>query len=209
MFSGIIEEKGMIVGKKISGQVATVSIRGEKIFEDLSPGDSISVDGVCLTVEKIHFPVFSVTVSSETMRLTTLGSILPGTQVNLERALKYGDRVGGHLLSGHIDFKTKISGKTDAGKSTVLKIKIPPDYRKFFVPKCSVGIDGISLTVADIKGDEILIWLIPYTIENTTMSNKKTGDYVNVEIDIVVKSIIERNVVSGERHDKINKEAIF
>lgn len=209
MFSGIIEEIGTIVEKKV-GVIDRIGISCHYIFDDLSEGDSISVDGVCLTVEEIKKPVFYVSLSEETKRLTTLGKILQGVKVNLERALKYGDRVGGHLLSGHIDFISRISYKKTDSQTSLVRIEIPDFSMKYFVPKCSVGVDGISLTVAEILNNEIVIWLIPYTIENTTMKNKKTGDKVNIEIDIMLKTAVENiKNFSKRSYEKINKEAIF
>ncbi len=209
MFSGIIEEIGTIVERK-DATVTRIGIRTSRIFDDLSEGDSISVDGVCLTVEEIKKPVFYACLSEETKRLTTLGKAANGTKVNLERSLKYGDRIGGHFLSGHIDFVSKISYKKTEGKTTLIRIRIPASSLRYFVPKCSVGVDGISLTVAEILNNEIVIWLIPYTISNTTIKDKHTGDNVNIEIDMLMKATVEniRNL-SVRRYEKINKEAIF
>ncbi|HOK79477.1 MAG TPA: riboflavin synthase [bacterium] len=207
MFSGIIEEKGIVVEKKPIGQTSIIGISAVKVFDDLQQGDSISVDGVCLTVEKITQHIFYATISYETMKLTTLGQIRIGTRVNLERALKYGDRVGGHFLLGHIDFTGTLSGKKDEKDHYVIRIQVPAPFIKYFVRKCSVGIDGISLTVADITGNQIIVWLIPYTVENTTIGEKRVGDRVNVETDVIVKSAIEGRTYR-EKHE-INKEAIF
>lgn len=209
MFSGIIEEIGKIVGKRDRGLSTAVEIKSEKIFESLAAGDSISVDGVCLTVEDIKSKVFCATLSQETLRLTTLGEKKIGDMVNLERSLQFGTRVGGHFLSGHIDFKAKIVSIKNENYTRVIQIKIPDEYLRYFVKKGSVGIDGISLTIADIQNDSIVIWLIPFTIENTTLKYKKTNDYVNVEIDMVVKTLVEAKTNGTKRYEKINKEAIF
>ncbi|MGB9642703.1 MAG: riboflavin synthase, partial [Candidatus Ratteibacteria bacterium] len=130
-----------------------------------------------------------------------------GARVNLERALKYGDRVGGHFLSGHIDFTGTLSEKKVEKDHYVIRIQIPASFIKYFVRKCSVGIDGISLTVADIAGNQIIVWLIPYTVENTTIRDKRVGDKVNVETDIIVKSAMEDRTYR-EKYE-ISKEAIF
>ena len=210
MFTGIIEEIGTIVGKN-EGIITGLIIEAGGIFDDLSTGDSISVDGVCLTVEKIKKPVFYASLSEETRRLTTLGKAMKGTKVNLERSLKYGDRIGGHFLSGHIDFVSRISYKKTDRETSLVRIKIPDSSMKYFVPKCSVGVDGISLTVAEVLNNEIAIWLIPYTITNTTMKDKTAGDEVNIEIDIMIKATVEniRNFSARRYDEKINKEAIF
>lgn len=209
MFTGIIEEIGKIVEKKDKGLSKTVEIKGAKIFESLAVGDSVSVDGVCLTVEDIKSEVFCATLSQETLRLTTLGDKKIGDWVNLERALKFGERLGGHLLSGHIDFKARIISIKDEKDTRIIQIKIPAGHLKYFVKKGSVGIDGISLTIADIINDNIVIWLIPFTIENTTLKYKKTNDFVNVEIDMVVKTLVETKINGLKKYEKINKEAIF
>ncbi len=209
MFSGIIEETGTVVEKRDKGNMVVLGIRADKVFDDLSAGDSISVDGVCLTIENIKFPVFYVSLSPETIRLTTLGNVKPKTSVNLERAVKYGSRIGGHLLSGHIDFKTRITSIRRQGDSFVIVIKIPAGYSDYFVKKGSIGVDGISLTVADLSKEHISIWLIPHTIKNTTMKNKKNGEEVNVEIDMMVKTLIEKEINIKGKHAKISKEAIF
>ncbi|MGC9065103.1 MAG: riboflavin synthase [Candidatus Ratteibacteria bacterium] len=207
MFSGIVEETGVVIEKKPLGQSSVIGISAIKVFDDLQQGDSISVDGVCLTVEKITQRIFYATISYETMKLTTLGHIRTGARVNLERALKYGGRVGGHFLSGHIDFTGTLSEKKVEKDHCVIRIQIPASFIKYFVRKCSVGIDGISLTVADIAGNQIIVWLIPYTVENTTIRDKRVGDKVNVETDIIVKSAMEDRTYR-EKYE-ISKEAIF
>lgn len=190
MFTGIIEEIGKIKEKRCKENGYKIKIEGEKIFDDLKNGDSISVNGVCLTVEEIYGKTFSVSISPQTIKETNLGNIKIGDYVNLERALKIGDRIGGHFLTGHIDFKTKIYSLNKIGNFFVLKIKIPDEYKTYIVKRGSIAIDGISLTIAEKKENEIKIFLIPYTIENTNLKYKKSGDYVNVEIDIFTKYLI-------------------
>jgi len=187
MFTGIIEEVGKIKEKRYKGNGCKIIVEGEKIFEDLKVGDSISVNGVCLTVEEIENKNFSVSLSFHTLKNTNLGDIKIGEYVNLERALKIGDRIGGHFLTGHIDFKTKIYSFKRNGEFYLMKILIPEEYKKFIVKKGSIGIDGISLTIAETFENGIIIYLIPFTIENTNLKYKKQGDFVNVEIDIFAK----------------------
>ncbi|MCX7705032.1 MAG: riboflavin synthase [bacterium] len=209
MFTGIIEEIGTVIERKDRSTTISVGIIASKIFDDLKVGDSISVDGVCLTVEDINRNVFYASLSPETLRLTTLGKIRYGISVNLERAAKYGTRIGGHLLTGHIDFKTRITSKRKQGENSIILVKIPSQYKIYFVKKGSVGIDGISLTIADIINDNIAIWLIPHTIKNTTMRDKKIGDEVNVEIDMIAKVLVETNINLRKKNGKISKEAIM
>ena len=187
MFTGIIEEIGKIKEKRYKGSGCKIIVEGEKIFEDLKIGDSISVNGVCLTVEEIENKNFSVSLSFHTLKNTNLGDIKIGEYVNLERALKIGDRIGGHFLTGHIDFKTKIYSFKKDGEFYLMKILIPEEYKKFIVKKGSIGIDGISLTIAETFENGIIIYLIPFTIKNTNLKYKKQGDFVNVEIDIFAK----------------------
>lgn len=187
MFTGIVEETGRIKEKKSKGNGFEITIEGNKIFDDLKIGDSISVNGVCLTVEKINKNNFSVSISSQTKNQTNLGDVKTGEYVNLERALKIGDRIGGHFLTGHIDFKTKITYFKKEGEFYLMKIKIPEEYRKYIVKKGSIAVDGISLTIAEFDESEVLFYLIPFTIENTNLKYRKTGEFVNVEIDIFAK----------------------
>lgn len=187
MFTGIIEETGKIKEKIYKGNGYKIKIEADKIFDDLKEGDSISVNGVCLTVEEINGKSFSVSISPQTINKTNLGDIKTGEYVNLERSLKIGDRVGGHFVTGHIDFKTKISSLIKKGDFFIMKVKIPDEYEKYIVKTGSIAIDGISLTVAGKNENEITIYLIPYTIEKTNLKYKRVGDYVNVEIDIFSK----------------------
>ncbi|MCM8785237.1 MAG: riboflavin synthase [Candidatus Omnitrophica bacterium] len=191
MFTGIIEEVGKIKEKKSKGTGFEILIEANKVFEDLKIGDSISVNGICLTIERIDNKTFSVSVSSQTKNQTNLGEIKVGEYVNLERSLKLGDRIGGHFLTGHIDFKTKIKTLRRESEFFVMKIEIPAKFRKYVVKRGSIGIDGISLTIAEIENTDVLIYLIPYTIENTNLKYRKTGDFVNIEIDIFAKYLLK------------------
>jgi riboflavin synthase len=146
---------------------------------------------VCLTVERIEGDSFYVSISLQTKNETNLGEIKVGEYVNLERALKIGDRIGGHFLTGHIDFKTKISSLKREGEFYSLKIKIPEEYRKYMIKRGSISVDGVSLTIAEVFRDEILIYLIPFTIENTNLRFKKIGSFVNIEIDIFAKYLVK------------------
>ncbi|MCM8821495.1 MAG: riboflavin synthase [Candidatus Omnitrophica bacterium] len=209
MFAGIIEEIGTVVDVRKKGNSVLLGIKAKKVFDDLSVGDSISVDGVCLTVKTIKRPVFYTDLSPETLKTTTLGNVRNQAYVNLERALKYGTRIGGHLLSGHIDFKTTIISRKNQGNNSIILVRIPIEYSCYFIKKGSVGIDGISLTVADLTGENIAIWLIPYTIDNTTMKNKKTGDQINIEVDMLAKIATGTECNARRTYGKVSKESIF
>jgi len=189
MFTGIIEEIGVIKGKRSKGNGFEIIVGGNKVFDDLKVGDSIAVNGVCLTVEKIEGENFYVSISLQTKRETNLGEIKIGEYVNLERALKIGDRIGGHFITGHIDFKTPLKYFYKQSHSGVMGFSIPQPFQKYVVNRGSIGVDGISLTVAEIKGSEVKIFVIPYTLENTNLRYRKSGDILNIEVDITAKQI--------------------
>ena len=191
MFSGIIEEIGKIQRKKFSRGILQLEIQSlTKTQEKLKEGESIAVNGVCLTVEKIsRDKIFTASLSQQTREETNLGKIKVGETVNLERALQLGERIGGHLLSGHIDCRGTLLALIAKGDSTVLKIKIPEEFQKYVVRKGSIGVDGISLTVSEIKNKVVSIWLIPYTLKNTNLEKKRTGELLNIEVDMLAKYV--------------------
>jgi len=190
MFSGIIEEAGRIRGKAVRAGIWTVEIEAQKILEGTKKGDSISVNGACLTVEKLTGGTFSASLSRQTMEETSLGSAGTGAFVNLERALKMGDRIGGHLLTGHIDFKTPLKSFYKKGRdSVIMGFNVPPAFRKYVVQRGSIGVDGLSLTVAELKNGDVRIFLIPHTMENTNLKYRKTGDILNIEVDMTAKQV--------------------
>jgi len=190
MFSGIIEEAGKIKSKSVRAGIWTVEIEAQKILDGTKKGDSISVNGVCLTVEKSTGKTFSASLSRQTMEEPSFSSIKTGTFVNLERALKMGDRIGGHLLTGHIDFKTILGTFYKEGRDSVIMVfTVPPAFRKYVVQRGSIGVDGISLTVAELRGGEVKVFLIPHTMENTNLKYRKTGDMLNIEVDMTAKHV--------------------
>jgi riboflavin synthase len=190
MFSGIIEEAGRIKSKSVRAGIWTVEIEAQKILDGTKKGDSISVNGVCLTVEKSTGKTFSASLSRQTMEETSFGSIKTGTFVNLERALKMGDRIGGHLLTGHIDFKTTLGTFYKEGRDSVIMVfTVPPAFRKYVVQRGSIGVDGLSLTVAELRDGEVKVFLIPHTMENTNLKYRKTGDMLNIEVDMTAKHV--------------------
>lgn len=196
MFTGIIEEKGKILSC-ISGNVSgSVKIAAKKIIEDAKTGDSIAVNGVCLTVTGFFEGGFTADVMNETLRCTTLGRLKNGDEVNLERALSPSARIGGHFVTGHVDAVGRITEWRKSGNAIISEIKSDEEITSSIVDKGSVAIDGISLTVVKVSSDKILLSLIPHTIQHTTLSNRKIGDYVNIETDIIgkyVKKMLSRN----------------
>ncbi len=193
MFTGLVEEIGRVLSLKKSFQSAVLKVGCQKITEDMKIGDSISVNGVCLTV--VSFGKDSVTfdVSGETLRRSNIGILKTNDFVNLERALRFSDRLGGHILQGHVDTTTKVVGIKREGTGFLFSFKLPPAYRHLIVEKGSIGIDGISLTIATLFADTFSVAVIPHTYENTTLKFRKPGDIVNLEFDIIGK-YVERMV---------------
>lgn len=189
MFTGIVEELGKI--KKIShgADSARLTIEGEKVLSDVKLGDSIAVNGICLTVVVFNDRFFDVDVMAETLRKTNLEELKPGDRVNLERALQVGDRLGGHIVSGHIDGVGVITRQQREDIAVITEIKAPVEVMKYVVKKGSVAIDGISLTVVDCTNEAFQVSLIPHTAKLTTLGFKKQGDRVNLESDIIGKYV--------------------
>jgi riboflavin synthase len=184
------------------GQEKRLSIELPPDLTEVQVGDSINVNGACLTVAKIKGQVVELDLSQETLERTVLGELKEGDLVNLERALKLADRLGGHIVTGHIDGIGVIVDKRKERDFFQLKLKIPESVSRYVVQKGSIAIDGISLTVNEFQGEEVQITLIPYTIEKTTLKDKKAGDRVNLESDIlgkyVEKLVGQRDKKSGQ-----------
>lgn len=188
MFTGIVEEIGTV--KKIArGQKAYLEIQADKIFSDIHIGDSIAVNGVCLTVTGFSGKIFTADVMNETFSRSSLGSLKTGSHVNLERAMSANGRFGGHIVSGHIDGTGKITNIKKDGNAVWYKISADENIIKYTVEKGSIAIDGISLTVARVERDNFSVSIIPHTSEKTILSEKKTGDTVNLENDIIGKYV--------------------
>lgn len=189
MFTGIIEEIGTVKELKQNGSDALIVVECKKVLEDTKIGDSIAIEGVCQTVIKIGSNSFSAQVSSETLKVTTFSKLKTGSKVNLERALTLSSRLGGHIVSGHVDGLGKIRNIQKLSDFYNIKIEVEKDLTKYIAKKGSITINGISLTVADIISNEVEIALIPHTFENTSLNSIKSGDYVNVETDVLAKYI--------------------
>ena len=200
MFTGIIEEIGSIKKIDRKGQGLQLMISCQEILEDMKIGDSISTNGVCLTVTSLGSNYYTTDVMPETVKLSTFSRMRTGESVNLERALALGDRFGGHMVSGHIDGTGEIIRKVKDSNATRLLIRCSEDMLRYTVIKGSITIDGISLTVASITNCEFEVSIIPQTKEDTTLLSKALGDYINIENDIVAKYI--------EKFTSTNKETI-
>lgn len=185
MFSGIIEEVGAVA--KRSGAELTVLAR--KVLEDVKLGDSMSIDGACMTVVEFDDSSFVVQVSPESFECTTLGDLKAGDAVNLERAMALGDRFGGHLVQGHVDGVGRVEGIEKQGEFMMWTFRAPPQVARYLIPKGSVAIDGISLTVVNPDADTFAVAIIPTTLQETKLHSKCVGDPVNMEADVFGKHI--------------------
>ncbi|DAC19496.1 MAG: riboflavin synthase [Euryarchaeota archaeon] len=190
MFTGIVQGKGEIVSIESGNEITTFQIRVPST-EGLQIGASVSIDGVCLTATAFTDDIVSFDVIPETLDKTTLGQLEEGHNVNVERSLRYGDEVGGHLLSGHIIGRGLVSKAERVGDGAQYSIIAPPDVRKYIASKGYVGIDGISLTIGDVSEDHFDLHLIPETLRLTTIGEKQIGDAVNLEIDSTTMMIVE------------------
>ena len=204
MFTGIIEELGKI-------QTITqnrITIQAKTILENTKLGDSIAVNGVCLTVTKINSDGFNADISPETMKITALGCLKNGSLVNLERAVQVGERLGGHIVSGHVDGLATCKYIKKEGDFYNIGIEIPKEISKYVVKKGSITIDGISLTVAYINNNMIEIAVIPHTFENTNLQILKIGDYVNIETDILAR-YVEKFLLTSDNNSGISMEFLM
>ena len=195
MFTGIVEELGTVVSWEDVGDAVRLTVHGPTVTEDAAPGDSIAVDGCCLTVAERGEGTFTADVMQESLTRTSLGGLRPGARVNLERALAAGARLGGHVVQGHVDATGTIRGRTPSEHWEVVTVGFPADLTRYLVEKGSVTVDGVSLTIVAVDDDEgtFTVSLIPETLARTTLGRKQMGDPVNLEVDILAK-YVERMV---------------
>jgi riboflavin synthase len=204
MFTGIIEELGKLKGITQGGKSAKVSVGAKTVTGDVKLGDSIAVNGVCLTVVEFDSSGFSADVMAETLRRSNLGELRPGDRVNLERALRPTDRLGGHVVSGHIDGVGKIESIVKEDIANVFTVSGPGEVVRYIIEKGSIAIDGISLTVVDHTDTSFRVSVIPHTAAETTLGFKRPGDKVNLEADVLAK-YIERLLPGGKGKPDITK----
>lgn len=197
MFTGIIEDLGTVESLKPTDQGVVISIHTSLPTSEITIGDSITVNGACLTVISKSAGRFAMDVSAETLRCTALGQLKSGSRVNLERCLTLGKLIGGHLVSGHVDGIGRIVSIKPEGDSRLFTFEVAPEQARYLVEKGSVAIDGTSLTVFSIKDCNFSIEVIPHTLRSTTLGSKQPGDSVNVENDMLVK-YVERILVARE-----------
>jgi len=189
MFTGIVEAVGKIADLARAGESVRLTIAAPGIAEDVRLGDSVAITGVCLTVTEIAPPHLSFDAVYETMRKTTLSTLLVGDPVNLERALPVGGRLGGHIVQGHVDGTGRVASIRPVGNSWFIYIDAAPDLMRYIVTKGSVALDGISLTVAESEDRTFAVSIIPHTWEHTNLQHKRAGDLVNIECDILGKYV--------------------
>lgn len=199
MFTGIIEELGKISKIMHKGSSNEVEISCRTIMDDVKKGDSIAVNGTCLTVTDFGATWFRADVSSETLARTSLKRAVPGAVVNLERAIAMGGRFGGHIVQGHVDGMAQLVKVSAEGGFYTLSLSMPQDLTKYVAEKGSIAVDGISLTVAQDLGWGITIAVIPHTYSNTNLYNLAPSDYVNIEVDVIAR--YTKKLLSGEKSD--------
>jgi riboflavin synthase len=190
MFTGIVEELGTVTYlTEAGGDSAVLAVRGPVVTSDARNGDSIAVNGVCLTVIDNVDGVFTADVMGETLRRSSLGVLKPGSPVNLERAATVGSRLGGHLVQGHVDGVARIIAREPADNWEVLRFSLPADLGRYVVEKGSITVDGVSLTVLAVDDESFSVGLIPTTLKLTVLGAKAVGDPVNLEVDVIAKYV--------------------
>jgi riboflavin synthase len=211
VFTGIVEELGEIMAVEELTDAARMTVHGPVVTSDARPGDSISVNGVCLTVVEATAGSFTVDVVAETLRRSSLDKAQVGDRVNLERAAALGQRLGGHIVQGHVDGTGVLRSRDGSG---LTRFGVPPELTRYIVAKGSITIDGASLTVVDVTDEEISIALIPTTLELTTLGVKRPGDLVNIEVDVLAKYVeklamphVTRRWGAGEGDNVSDEEA--
>lgn len=198
MFTGIVEELGKLLSLEMGSGSGTITIEAEKMLEDAGLGDSIAVNGACLTIRELGRGSFAADVMPETLRRTNLGNLKRGDIVNLERALSLSARLGGHLMLGHVDATGKVVSVRPEGTAVVYTMSAPEAVRRYILPQGSIGVDGISLTVTKLVGENFSVSLIPHTVEVTTLGHNGVGYEVNLEADVVGK-YVEKMIQGGLR----------
>ncbi len=211
MFTGIVEEVGTIHTIRPQGRTVTLSIAARDVLHNLKVDDSVCVNGVCLTAKSFSKRAFVVDVVEATLKKTSIGALRSGSKVNLERAMRLSDRLGGHLMQGHVDCAAPVVRAMSQAGNVLLSVRLPLDKMKYVISEGSIAIDGVSLTVAGRDASEITVALIPHTLMKTTLSERKIGDIVNIEVDMIgkyVESILASRKPEGVRDwtDNLRKE---
>ena len=189
MFTGIVEELGSVQAVTDLGDAARLSITGPTVTSDARPGDSIAVNGVCLTVVDIVDGAFTADVMLETLRRSSLGAVVPGSPVNLERAARVDSRLGGHIMQGHVAGVATVLAVDPTENWTTVSFALPAGLARYVVEKGSIAVDGVSLTVVHVDDESFSVSLIPTTLAHTTLGTRRPGDVVNIEVDVIAKYV--------------------
>ena len=206
MFTGIIEEMGTVARRDMSGAFQRLTLRASRVLDDLKIGDSVTINGACQTAVEIgpdHFVVESV---EETLRLTTLGELRTGDRVNLERAMRLGDRLGGHLVSGHVEGVGGVLRREEHPHNVIFTIGLPSELARYVAPKGSIAVDGISLTVVTVSDGAFTVSVIPHTLSHTALGDRRLGDRVNLETDMIAKYVERLFERSSEPASQLSEE---
>ena len=191
MFTGLVELTGKVLSLESRGESARLIVEAPKIAPELALGESVAVNGCCLTVTDIADGTFAFDLLMQTLRVTSLGDLKSGSLVNLERAMRLGDRFGGHFVQGHVDDTLRILDFSPHGQDHRLEVEFPSKHHGLVIPKGSICLDGISLTAAEVTASSVTCWIIPHTAQVTHLHTKKAGDRVNVEFDMLGKHVRE------------------
>jgi riboflavin synthase len=189
MFTGIVEELGTVAGIEDQGDALRLTIHAQHVLSDAGLGDSISVNGCCLTVAERDGETWTADVMQETLDKTSLLGVQPGDRVNLERAVTPQTRLGGHIVQGHVDGVGTIASRTPSEHWELVEVTMPPELSRYLVDKGSITVDGVSLTVVEAKDDRFTVSLIPETLARTTLGSRQPGDRVNLEVDVIAKHV--------------------
>ena len=189
MFTGIVEEAGRVVSFRPEAEAWALVVAADTVRQDAALGDSIAINGCCLTIVELGEGTLRFDVLEETKRLTNFGAFREGSFVNLERSLRFGGKVGGHFVTGHIDTTGEIVTFEPRGKDHYLRVRVPGDWTRYIVHKGSIAIDGISLTIAEVSAEEFAVWLIPHTMLATNLHSRRLGAAVNLEFDLLGKHV--------------------
>ena len=201
MFTGVVEELGVVAAITELGDSARLQVRGPLVATGARHGESIAVNGVCLTVVDGDGDTFTADVMRETLQRSSLGALVGGSPVNLERAMRLGDRLGGHIVQGHVDGTARILERTPSARWDLVRIGLAPEISSYVVEKGSITVDGVSLTVAELGPDSFTVSLIPTTLELTTLGRSRPGDIVNLEVDVIAKYVERLLDVRAESGD--------
>ena len=197
MFTGIVETMGTVVRVLRRGGGARLEVRSQEVTDDVKTGDSVAVNGSCVTVTGRFEDTFACDLVPETLARTNLGTLQPGELVNLERPLRASSRLDGHIVQGHVDVVGTIRSRRRVGAQELLEVTVPFELTRYLAPKGSVSVDGVSLTIVDVNKDRFRVALIPHTLETTTLGRKIQGDAVNVEVDVISK-YVERHLAARQ-----------